>query len=74
MTLGLEDSLAGSSPTQQVGVPATSIRLRAEGEERVSPDVRVRYGADTLLYHYSLDTGGQSHPDLSALYPPATTS
>jgi len=68
-TLGVEDSIAGSSATQQTGVGATSVRLRAEGDERLRPDLKLRYGADVLFYHYSLDTGGGSGSDLQGLYP-----
>jgi hypothetical protein len=67
-TLGVEDSIAGSSATQQTGVAASSVRLRAEGDERLSPDMKLRYGADVLLYHYSLEPG-TSGQDLEALYP-----
>jgi TonB family protein len=68
-TVGVEDSIAGSSATQQTGVAASSVRLRAEGDERLSPEMKLRYGADVLLYHYSLDTGGSTGSDLQALYP-----
>jgi hypothetical protein len=70
VTLGIEDSIAGSSATQQTGVSASSVRLRAEGDERLSPAMKLRYGADVRLDHYTLDTGGSSNTGLSALYPP----
>jgi TonB family protein len=68
-TFGIEDSIAGSSATQQTGVSASSVRLRAEGDERLSPDMKLRYGADVLLNHYSLDLTGGSGSDLQSLYP-----
>ena len=69
VTLGVEDSIAGSSATQQTGVAAKSIGVRAEGEERLSPDLKLRYGADTFLYDYTIDTGTDPAADLRALYP-----
>ena len=71
VTLGVEDSIAGSSATQQTGVAAKSIGVRAEGEERLSPDLKLRYGADTFLYDYTIDTGTDPAADLRALYPHA---
>lgn len=68
-TLGIEDSLAGSSETQQTSVVARSAQLRSEGEERLNADAKLRYGADVLLYHYSIDTGQSSALDLRSLYP-----
>ena len=69
-TLGIEDSIAGSSATQQTGVAESSVRLRAEGDERLGPYMKLRYGADVLLDHYSLDTGGNTSSGLPLLYPP----
>ena len=68
-TLGIEDSIAGSNATQSTGVSASSVRLRAEGDERLGPDMKLRYGADVLLDHYSLDLTGGSGSDLQSLYP-----
>ncbi|HEX3346155.1 MAG TPA: TonB family protein, partial [Polyangiaceae bacterium] len=70
LTLGVEDSIAGSSATQQTGVASSSVRLRAEGDERLDRDVKLRYGADVVLDHYWLDDTGGSGSDLQALYPP----
>ena len=68
-TLGVEDSLAGSSPTQHTGVVANSVELRTEGEERLDSDLKLRYGADAVLYHYSIDTGQSAMLDVRSLYP-----
>jgi hypothetical protein len=69
-TFGVEDSVAGSSVTQQSGVAATTVRLRAEGDERMAPTMKLRYGADVLLEHYSLENGGGAANSLEGLYPP----
>jgi TonB family protein len=55
LTLGVEDSVAGSGPTQQTGVAASTLGVRVEGEERLSPAMKLRYGADTLFDHYTLN-------------------
>lgn len=68
-TLGVEDSIAGSSATQLTGVDASSVGVRAEGEERLNPAMKLRYGADTVLYHYTIDTGSDPATSLRALYP-----
>jgi TonB family protein len=69
-TFGVEDSIAGSSATQQSGVASTTVRLRAEGDERLNPAMKLRYGADVLLQHYSLDNVGGDADSLEGLYPP----
>jgi hypothetical protein len=68
-TLGIEDSIAGSSLTQQTGVAAKSLQLRTEGEERLSPSLKLRYGADVLLYHYAFDPGDRAMLDIQSLFP-----
>jgi TonB family protein len=68
-TLGLEDSVAGSSATQHTGVVASNLRLRAEGEERLTPAMKLRYGSDVVLDHYSIDTGNSAGLDVRSLYP-----
>jgi TonB family protein len=78
-TLGLEDSVAGTSVTQQTGVAASTAGLRVEGEERLSPFAKLRYGSDVLFTHYSLDTGSPSSTSgdgfgTSGPPPDATTS
>lgn len=62
-TLGQEDSIAGSSPTQQTGVAALTAGVRVEGEERLSPAMKLRYGSDMLFTHYTLDTGPPQSTD-----------
>ncbi|HEY5147580.1 MAG TPA: TonB-dependent receptor plug domain-containing protein, partial [Polyangiaceae bacterium] len=68
-TLGVEDSLAGSSATQHTSVVAHSLGLRSEGDERLGAELKLRYGADVDLYHYALDTGASSMLDVQSLYP-----
>ena len=68
-TLGVEDSLAGSGQTQRTSVIANSVALRTEGQERLSAATQLRYGADVLLYHYSIDTGQIPGLDVRSLYP-----
>jgi TonB family protein len=68
-TLGVEDSIAGSNASQHTSVAASNVGVRAEGEERLGRDAKLRYGADTVLTHYSIDTGTDSGADLRALYP-----
>ena len=68
-TLGVEDSLAGSTLTEHTSVGSHDVRLRAEGEERVAPQAKLRYGADVLLTHYSIDTGQSPGLDVRSLYP-----
>lgn len=50
LTFGVDDSLAGGNDTEHV--QADSIQLRTELDRRVSPELRVRAGADALIYHY----------------------
>ncbi len=68
-TLGVEDSLAGSGPTQHTSVGASNLAFRSEGEERLNAETKLRYGADVLLYHYSIDTGQSAMLDVRSLYP-----
>jgi hypothetical protein len=68
-TLGVEDSLAGSSSTDHTSVVAHSVAVRSEGEERLEAELKLRYGADANLYHYSLDTGQSAMLDVRSLYP-----
>ncbi len=69
-TLGLEDSIAGNSATESSQVYAKTLGLRVEGEERATDVLKMRYGADVLLDHYSVTNnvaGGFS--DARSLYP-----
>jgi Gram-negative bacterial TonB protein C-terminal/TonB dependent receptor len=68
-TLGIETSIAGSSQTQQTSVGAKSLRLRTEGEERLNASLKLRYGADVLLYHYAFDPGDRAMLDIQSLFP-----
>jgi hypothetical protein len=67
-TLGVEDSLAASNAPQHTGVGSSNVAFRVEGEERLSPVAKLRYGADTILTHYTIDPGNGG-ADLRALYP-----
>lgn len=74
-TLGLEDSIAGDSSSNTTfrvasanTVEAKNFRLRAEGEERLSDVVKVRYGADSVLTHYALEPAFATS-DPNGLYP-----
>ncbi len=69
LTLGIDQSLAGggSDGNDAPGVQSETVQLRTELDRRLSPKVRVRAGADTMLYHYGL-TGqssgsGFAYPD-----------
>jgi hypothetical protein len=68
-TLGIEDSLTGSGNGNSQGVASRNAQLRAEGEERLNPDLKLRYGADVLLDHYTINTGQSASLDLKSLFP-----
>ncbi|HEY8039372.1 MAG TPA: TonB family protein [Polyangiaceae bacterium] len=68
-TLGLEDSVAGTSTSQRTGVSSSTVGLRVEGEERLDRAMKLRYGADAVFSHYTLDTGQDPAADLRSLYP-----
>jgi len=70
ITLGLDDSLAGSGSSDTTRVQAESVQLRTEYDRTLSKTLRMRAGADALLYHY--DYSMQNVIDgltLSASYP-----
>ncbi len=52
LTLGIDDSLAGAGFGNTTRVQAESIQLRTELDRSLTKDVRLRAGADVLLYHY----------------------
>lgn len=52
LTLGIDDSLAGGGFGDTTRVQAESIQLRTELDRELTKNVRLRTGADVLLYHY----------------------
>ena len=55
LTLGIDNSLVGSSSNTSSEVIAETLGLRNEYEERLSPTAKLRLGADAILYHYSVN-------------------
>ncbi len=63
LTLGIDDSLAGGGGNNDNDrVQATSVQLRTELDQALTGNLRIRTGADVLLYHYdyteTLNEGG----------------
>lgn len=52
LTLGIDDSLEGSSASDSTRVQAQSIQLRTELDRRLTDRLRLRAGADVIFYHY----------------------
>ena len=62
LTFGLDNSVAGgafgSDPSSADAVQAESIQLRTELDRTLSSTLRMRTGADVLLYHYDYSPFG----------------
>ena len=53
ITVGVDNSLVGSQDAASE-VVAQTLALRSDYEERLSPTAKLRFGADTILYHYNV--------------------
>ena len=53
VTFGVDNSLVGSQQASSE-VVAQTFAMRSEYEERISPTAKVRFGADTVFYHYGV--------------------
>ena len=67
ITLGLDDSLVGGgTDNDSVRVQASSIQLRTELDKTLSPNLRLRAGADALLYNYEFTEATQDGLSLTS--------
>jgi TonB family protein len=67
LTFGIDDSLAAAGDSERV--QAESIQLRTELDRRISSKVRLRAGADALLYHYDYTRSSETSSNISFTLP-----
>jgi hypothetical protein len=67
LTLGIDDSLVGGGTDGESDrVQATSIQLRTQLDKVLANDLRLRTGADVLLYHYDYTEASQGGISLAS--------